>query len=63
MNKVLSTDDPSTYAQPKEKTEWKKSMIAEYDSLMNNMTWTLVPLPSVHNLVGCKCIYKKTFTI
>ena len=32
MTKVLATNDPSTYAQTKEKHEWEKAMIAEYVS-------------------------------
>jgi hypothetical protein len=45
MTKVLATNDPSTYAQAKDKPKWEKEMTVEYDSLMKNKTWTLVPLP------------------
>jgi hypothetical protein len=37
-------------------------MVVEYDSLMKNNTWNLVPLPPGKNLVGCKWIYKTKFT-
>ena len=62
MTKVLATDDPFTYAQTKDKPKWEKAMTGEYDSLMKNKTWTLVPIPPRKNLVGCKWIYKPKFT-
>ena len=54
MTKVLATYDPSTYSQAKDKLEWEKAMIVEYDSLIKNKTWDLVSLPHGNNLVGCK---------
>jgi hypothetical protein len=61
MEKVLDTDDPSTYAEAKGKPEWEKAMVVEYDSLIKNHTWDLVPLPPGKNLVGCKWVYKTKF--
>jgi len=31
----------------------------EYNSLIENNTWELVPLPYNMNIVRCKCIFKK----
>ena len=33
-------------------------MSEEYDALVNNDTWALVPLDNSQNLVGCKWIFK-----
>ena len=30
----------------------------EYDALINQGTWSLVPPPPNHNVVGCKWVYK-----
>jgi len=62
MTKVLATDDPSTYAQSKDKPEWEKAMTAKDDSLMKKNTWTLVPLHPGKNLIGSKWICKIKFT-
>ena len=58
----LAIDDPSTYSQAKDKLEWEKSMVVEYNSLMKNKTWTLVFF-LLENLVRCKWIYKTKFTV
>nr|KYP40843.1 Retrovirus-related Pol polyprotein from transposon TNT 1-94 [Cajanus cajan] len=33
-------------------------MSLEYDALIKNQTWTLVPLPSNRTVVGCKWVYR-----
>ncbi len=38
--------------------EWECAMQEEYDSLMTNNTWTLVPLPGGRKLVSCKWVFK-----
>jgi hypothetical protein len=47
MEKVLATDDPSTYAESKGKPEWENEMDIEYDSLMKNNTWKPCPTSSL----------------
>lgn len=39
----------------------KKAMQEEYDTLIANQTWDLVPLPQGKNLVSCKRLYKTKF--
>jgi hypothetical protein len=38
--------------------EWECAMQEEYDSLMANNTWTLVPLPVRRKPVSCKWVFK-----
>jgi hypothetical protein len=38
--------------------EWECAMQEEYDSLMANNTWTLVPLPASKKTVSCKWVFK-----
>ena len=33
-------------------------MYTEYDALISNHTWDLVPLVPSHNLVGCKWVFR-----
>ena len=41
--------------------EWKKATNAEYNSLLKNETWTLVPLPTKKNVVGSKWVFKHKY--
>jgi hypothetical protein len=38
--------------------EWECAMLEEYDSLMTNNTWTLVPLPADRRPVSYKWVFK-----
>ncbi len=38
--------------------EWESAMQEEYDSLMVNNTWTLVPLPKGRKPISCKWVFK-----
>lgn len=33
-------------------------MQEEYDALIKNNTWTLVPSPSYRNIIGCKWVFR-----
>jgi hypothetical protein len=53
-----STGEPSGLAEALGDEQWRKAMDAEYDALMQNKTWHLVP-PSPHkNLIDCKWVYR-----
>lgn len=38
--------------------DWKAAMNSEYDALMKNKTWHLVPPLKGRNVIGCKWVYK-----
>jgi hypothetical protein len=37
---------------------WKEAMQEEYDSLLENQTWDLVPLPPERNIFRCRWVHK-----
>ena len=41
-----------------ERKEWKDAMIEEYQSIMKNDVWDVVPRPEGKFVVTSKCIYK-----
>lgn len=51
-------NEPHTYKQASLHTCWQDAMQNEYNALMRNNTWSLVPCPSNVNIVGCKWIYR-----
>jgi hypothetical protein len=37
---------------------WKSAMVDEYNALLRNKTWTLVPPTSGRNVIDCKWVFK-----
>lgn len=61
--KILATTlkpepDPRTYKQALKHKHWQDAMTVEYNALVKNGTWSLVPCPTNVNVVGCKWIYR-----
>lgn len=55
-------DDPLCYdeaVQGPEQDLWQAAMKEEYDTLMQNETWTLVELPAGRKPIGSKWVFKK----
>ena len=36
----------------------QKNMTIEYEALIRNDTWILLPLPPDHKVIGCKWVFK-----
>jgi histone deacetylase 1/2 len=54
----LSLTEPATYKSAIKAPVWLQAMQDEITALHTQGTWSLVPLPSKRNLVGCKWIFK-----
>ena len=50
--------EPTTLTQTLKYHKWGQAISKEYDALVKNDTWALVPLDSSQNLVGCKWIFR-----
>ncbi|RVW91845.1 Retrovirus-related Pol polyprotein from transposon RE2 [Vitis vinifera] len=57
---LTKSDDhePTTLTQALKDHKWRRAMSEEYDALVKNGTWALVPPDSSPNLVGCKWIFR-----
>jgi hypothetical protein len=53
-----STEEPASLDDALTNTNWKEAMDVEYDALMENRTWELVPPRHGSNVVDCRWIYK-----
>ena len=49
--------EPSNY-EAAERKEWKEAMIEEYQSIIKNDAWDIVPRPKGKSIVTSKWIYK-----
>ncbi|KAK0599182.1 hypothetical protein LWI29_003021 [Acer saccharum] len=50
--------EPTNLSQAHKFLEWRHAISAEYDALVQNGTWKLVPSSSTQNVVGCKWIFR-----
>ena len=55
---MVQSSDPQSYAEAAGHPAWESAMEEEYNSLLENQTWDLVPLPSGRKLVRCKWVYR-----
>jgi histone deacetylase 1/2 len=55
---LLTHIEPSGYKQAMQQAEWFQAMKTEYDALMTNNTWSLVPLPANRQAIGCKWVFR-----
>jgi hypothetical protein len=53
-----STGEPSSTTEAFADPRWKAAMDKEYDALMKNNTWHLVPSTLGQNVIDCKWVYK-----
>jgi hypothetical protein len=46
--------EPKTYNQAKNNPNWQLAMQQEFDALLQNRTWQLVPPPNDQHIIDCK---------
>lgn len=49
---------PTTYKQASQYHHWREAMKAEFDALLKNHTWDLVPRDSNKNVIACKWLFR-----
>jgi hypothetical protein len=59
---LVQSSDPQSYGEAIGNIFWESSMQEEYNSLLENPTWDLVPLPSGRRLVRCRWVYRTKST-
>ena len=61
LSTILSTNsnvEPTTSAQALKHPHWRQAMSDEFNALIRNGTWTLIPSTPCQNVVGCKWIFR-----
>ena len=57
MIKCVVTE-PSSFEEAVEDPAWVDSMVEEYDSIVRNSAWEIIPRPEGKSVVGSRWIYK-----
>uniref|UniRef100_A0A2N9HE61 Reverse transcriptase Ty1/copia-type domain-containing protein n=1 Tax=Fagus sylvatica TaxID=28930 RepID=A0A2N9HE61_FAGSY len=50
--------EPTYFTTASKSPQWRKAMNIEFDALLKNQTWTLVPPHPNQNVVGCKWVFQ-----
>ena len=58
---LVASPIPSNYRSALADSNWRAAMADEYQALMDNGTWRLVPRPSGANVVTGKWIFKHKY--
>lgn len=58
LSTQLTESEPTSYKQAIKDLKWRKAMADEFNALIDNHTWDLVPFADNMNVVTCKWIYK-----
>ena len=54
----LVDQEPTNYEEAVQNKEWVEAMTEEYQSIMKNYVWDIVPKPEGKSVVSSKWIYK-----
>ncbi|CAH9084965.1 unnamed protein product [Cuscuta europaea] len=61
LSTVTIAADPTCFTEANKQLKWREAMADEFNALINNNTWDLVPFDNSKNIVGCKWIYKTKY--
>jgi len=61
--KIDCKNEPSSYKEASKHECWMNAMNVEYEVLLKNQTWDLVPYPNERNVIGNKWIYKVKYNL
>lgn len=55
---LLTELEPTTVSQALKDAKWRRSMSDEYDAIIRNQTFDLVPAEQAQNITSCKWVYR-----
>jgi hypothetical protein len=55
---VVGSDEPTSFTEAEHSLSWRKMMMEDMDSIMENGTWSLIDLPPSRKLIGMKWVFK-----
>ena len=55
---LITTGEPHNLQEALNDTNWKRAMNDEYDALIKNKTWHLVPPTKNKNFIDCRWVYR-----
>jgi hypothetical protein len=54
----VAITEPTCFTNVAKVSEWHTAVQTEFNALIKNSTWTLVPSSVAKNVVGCKWVFK-----
>lgn len=58
LTSTSEISEPSTFSEAIKSAHWQPAMSTEYEALLSQGTWSLVPSPAHGNIIGCHWIFK-----
>uniref|UniRef100_A0A2N9FTY6 Reverse transcriptase Ty1/copia-type domain-containing protein n=1 Tax=Fagus sylvatica TaxID=28930 RepID=A0A2N9FTY6_FAGSY len=55
---ISSIPEPTCFTTASKDPQWRKAMNIEFEALLKNQTWALVPPHPKQNVVGCKWVFR-----
>jgi hypothetical protein len=61
LTSISAVQEPKTFHEAQSQEVWQQAMNEELKALTDNHTWSVVPLPTGKQAVGCRWIFKTKF--